>query len=192
MPASRALVPPAPTGILVELPLAPFFLKKFRGAYCDINDLPTLDPELHRCEGVGRTKEGRACQTTCSPFHLTRMRQCRECLPCACAPLPSPSPPTHPPPPQPSCPPPKPPSKPKPHPHPSTSNLVFLKRYDGDVTDLGLTFTITDNVLGRAQEVSWPRFRALEASLVGPCMQRQAADRECNRAMSNRFHTLAV
>ena len=46
--------PPAlPTGILVELPLAPFFLKKFRGAYCDINDLPTLDPELARCvEGV--------------------------------------------------------------------------------------------------------------------------------------------
>lgn len=37
-----------PAGILVELPLAPFFLKKFRGAYCDINDLPTLDPELHR------------------------------------------------------------------------------------------------------------------------------------------------
>ncbi|KAL4436604.1 hypothetical protein ABPG75_003743 [Micractinium tetrahymenae] len=67
-------------GILVELPLAPFFLKKFRGAYCDINDLPTLDPELYR-------------------------------------------------------------------------NLVFLKRYEGDVADLGLTFTITDNVLGRAQEV---------------------------------------
>lgn len=33
----------------MELPLAPFFLKKFRGAYCDINDLPTLDPELYRC-----------------------------------------------------------------------------------------------------------------------------------------------
>lgn len=43
--------PPTPSspGILVELPLAPFFLKKFRGAYCDINDLPTLDPELYRC-----------------------------------------------------------------------------------------------------------------------------------------------
>ncbi|KAI3426511.1 hypothetical protein D9Q98_008876 [Chlorella vulgaris] len=67
-------------GILVELPLAPFFLKKFRGAYCDINDLPTLDPELHR-------------------------------------------------------------------------NLFFLKRYEGDVADLGLSFTITDIVLGVAQEV---------------------------------------
>jgi ubiquitin-protein ligase E3 C len=67
-------------GILVELPLAPFFLKKFRGAYCDINDLPTLDPELYR-------------------------------------------------------------------------NLVFLKRYTGDVAELGLTFTITDNVLGVAREV---------------------------------------
>ncbi len=31
---------------------------------------------------------------------------------------------------------------------------MFLKRYEGDVADLGLTFTITDNVLGRAQEVS--------------------------------------
>ncbi len=35
-------------GILVELPLAPFFLKRFGGAHSSINDLPTLDPELHR------------------------------------------------------------------------------------------------------------------------------------------------
>ncbi|GIL88261.1 hypothetical protein Vretimale_14138 [Volvox reticuliferus] len=34
--------------ILLELPLAGFFLKKFRGARCDLNDLPTLDPELYR------------------------------------------------------------------------------------------------------------------------------------------------
>ncbi|EFN56484.1 hypothetical protein CHLNCDRAFT_57693 [Chlorella variabilis] len=67
-------------GILVELPLSPFFLKRFGGAYCDINDLPTLDPELHR-------------------------------------------------------------------------NLVFLKRYEGDVAGLHLTFTITDDVLGTAREV---------------------------------------
>lgn len=25
-----------------------FFLKRFRGAHCDLNDLPTLDPELYR------------------------------------------------------------------------------------------------------------------------------------------------
>jgi ubiquitin-protein ligase E3 C len=43
-----AELPVRMAGILVELPLAPFFLKKFRGAYCDINDLPTLDPQLHR------------------------------------------------------------------------------------------------------------------------------------------------
>jgi len=51
-----SLCPPLfpPPGILVELPLAPFFLKKFRGAYCDINDLPTLDPELYRCGGLDR------------------------------------------------------------------------------------------------------------------------------------------
>lgn len=35
-------------GILLELPLAKFFLKKMRGAYCDLNDLPSLDPELYR------------------------------------------------------------------------------------------------------------------------------------------------
>lgn len=36
-------------GILLELPLAGFFLKKFRpGAWCDVNDLPTLDAELYR------------------------------------------------------------------------------------------------------------------------------------------------
>ncbi|GIL56261.1 hypothetical protein Vafri_11597 [Volvox africanus] len=34
--------------ILLELPLAGFFLKKFRGTRCDLNDLPTLDPELYR------------------------------------------------------------------------------------------------------------------------------------------------
>ncbi|PSC67747.1 E3 ubiquitin-ligase UPL6 [Micractinium conductrix] len=67
-------------GILVELPLAPFFLKQLRGAACDINDLPTLDPELYR-------------------------------------------------------------------------NMVFLKRYEGDVAELGLSFTITDNVLGTTREV---------------------------------------
>jgi hypothetical protein len=50
-----ALIPlPTPAqamfeGILLELPLAGFFLKKFRaGAWCDVNDLPTLDAELYR------------------------------------------------------------------------------------------------------------------------------------------------
>lgn len=35
-------------GILLELPLANFFLKKFRSSFCDINDLPSLDPEMYR------------------------------------------------------------------------------------------------------------------------------------------------
>jgi ubiquitin-protein ligase E3 C len=35
-------------GILVELPLAPFFLRRLRGGVCDIDDLPTLDPQLAR------------------------------------------------------------------------------------------------------------------------------------------------
>ncbi|KAF5833519.1 hypothetical protein DUNSADRAFT_10170 [Dunaliella salina] len=34
-------------GILLELPLARFFLKKFRGGTCDLNDLPSLDDELY-------------------------------------------------------------------------------------------------------------------------------------------------
>lgn len=35
-------------GILIDVPLAGFFLKKFRGALCDVDDLFTLDPELYR------------------------------------------------------------------------------------------------------------------------------------------------
>ncbi|KAF8071258.1 UPL6 [Scenedesmus sp. PABB004] len=34
-------------GMLLELPLARFFLKKMRGGVCDINDLPSLDPEVY-------------------------------------------------------------------------------------------------------------------------------------------------
>lgn len=33
-------------GILLELPFASFFLKKFRATRCGVDDLPTLDPEL--------------------------------------------------------------------------------------------------------------------------------------------------
>ena len=45
-------------------------------------------------------------------------------------------------------------SRPTPAALPSRSNLVFLKRYEGDVADLNLSFTITDDVLGKAHEVS--------------------------------------
>lgn len=34
--------------MLVELPLAGFFLKKMRNPHSDVNDLVTLDPELYR------------------------------------------------------------------------------------------------------------------------------------------------
>lgn len=30
---------------------------------------------------------------------------------------------------------------------------AWLGRYEGDVSDLGLTFTVTDNVLGKTREV---------------------------------------
>eukprot|EP00879_Flechtneria_rotunda_P028518 GHRR01030643.1.p1 GENE.GHRR01030643.1~~GHRR01030643.1.p1 ORF type:complete len:210 (+),score=78.04 GHRR01030643.1:176-805(+) len=35
-------------GILLELPLAAFFLTKMRGGVCDINDMPALDPEVYK------------------------------------------------------------------------------------------------------------------------------------------------
>jgi hypothetical protein len=35
-------------GVLLELPLAGFFLKKFSGQRCDLCDLASLDPEVHR------------------------------------------------------------------------------------------------------------------------------------------------
>lgn len=35
-------------GMLLELPLAAFFLKKMRGGVCDINDMPSLDPEVYK------------------------------------------------------------------------------------------------------------------------------------------------
>jgi len=34
-------------GILVELPLAHFFLKKFQNQLCDLHDLPSLDPDVY-------------------------------------------------------------------------------------------------------------------------------------------------
>ena len=68
-------------GILVELPLAPFFLKKVRGGTpSDVDDLPTLDPQLAR-------------------------------------------------------------------------SLESLKDYQGDVADLGLTFSLTEKILDKTQEV---------------------------------------
>jgi len=68
-------------GILLELPLAGFFLKKFQSLRRnDINDLPSLDPELHK-------------------------------------------------------------------------QLMFLRSYEGDVSDLALTFSISDSQLGRVREV---------------------------------------
>ena len=34
-------------GIIIDIPLAGFFLKKVRGNRCDVNDLPSLDRQLH-------------------------------------------------------------------------------------------------------------------------------------------------
>lgn len=144
-------LPPPPPGILVELPLAPFFLKKFRGAYCDINDLPTLDPELYRCGAeeraglsvLGEIDHPGSCSVMLASGWSLVARACawwRVLLFALTAPVNQPTWPHIAP---------APPSLVLP-----CSNLVFLKRYTGDVADLGLTFTITDNVLGVAHEVS--------------------------------------
>lgn len=69
-------------GILIELPLAGFFLKKMRNPHSDINDLVTLDPELYR-------------------------------------------------------------------------NLMSLRDYEGDFSDLALTFTTADNHVGHSREVKF-------------------------------------
>ena len=41
--------PTCAQGILLELPLAGFFLKKLLRRGCDLNDLPSLDADLYRC-----------------------------------------------------------------------------------------------------------------------------------------------
>lgn len=46
-------------GILVELPFAGFFLKKFHSLFCTINDLPTLDPEMYQNLMMLRSYPGR-------------------------------------------------------------------------------------------------------------------------------------
>lgn len=81
-------------GIIVELPLAPFFLKQLLRRGVDVNDLPTLDAEHYR-------------------------------------------------------------------------NLMFLRSYEGDVEELSLTFTITQDVYGEIREVSccFPSLERLEARL---------------------------
>jgi ubiquitin-protein ligase E3 C len=35
-------------GMLLEMPLAGFLLKKMRGLRCDVNDMYSLDPEVAR------------------------------------------------------------------------------------------------------------------------------------------------
>jgi ubiquitin-protein ligase E3 C len=45
-------------GVLVELPLAGFFLSKLLGRYNYVDDLPSLDPELYRNLMVLKTYDG--------------------------------------------------------------------------------------------------------------------------------------
>jgi hypothetical protein len=46
------------TGMLVELPFAPFFLSKLLGQQSFLNDLASLDPDLHRNLLFLKTYEG--------------------------------------------------------------------------------------------------------------------------------------
>ena len=45
-------------GILLELPLAAFFVKKLLGRACDVNDLPSLDPQLYASLMALRSYQG--------------------------------------------------------------------------------------------------------------------------------------
>ena len=87
-------------GILLELPLAGFFLKKLLARGCDLNDLPTLDAELYR-------------------------------------------------------------------------SLLLLRDYAGDVEDLALTFTVSNDALGDNSEVRGARGTA------EPCRAARAALCSC-------------
>jgi HECT-domain (ubiquitin-transferase) len=58
-------------GILLELPLAPFFLKKVRGAPCDVDDLPTLDPQLARSLALLKSYPGDDVSELGLTFSLT-------------------------------------------------------------------------------------------------------------------------
>jgi len=51
-------------GMLLELPLAAFFLKKMRGGVCDINDMPSLDPEVYKHLLQLRHYTGKAAEGT--------------------------------------------------------------------------------------------------------------------------------
>lgn len=86
-------------GILLELPLADFFLKKLLLRGCDLNDLPTLDAELYR-------------------------------------------------------------------------SLLLLRDYAGDVEDLALTFTASNDLCGRHVEARAPRPACARAACTRAACRR--------------------
>ena len=71
----------AEQGIIVELPLAPFFLKKLLRRGLDVNDLPTLDAELYRSLMLLREYEGDAedlsLTFTLTEDHLGEIKEVR-------------------------------------------------------------------------------------------------------------------
>ncbi|KAK9821279.1 hypothetical protein WJX74_008357 [Apatococcus lobatus] len=58
-------------GILIDVPLAGFFLKKFRTTLCDVNDLPTLDGELYRNLMLLRDWDGDVTEDFSRSFTIT-------------------------------------------------------------------------------------------------------------------------
>lgn len=59
-------------GMLVELPFAPFFLSKLLGQQSFLNDLASLDPDLHRNLLFLKNYDGVSLPL---PFALHRMRE---------------------------------------------------------------------------------------------------------------------
>jgi len=96
---ARPTRPRARQGILLELPLADFFLKKLLLRGCDLNDLPTLDAELYR-------------------------------------------------------------------------SLLLLRDYAGDVEDLALTFTASNDLCGRHVEARAPRPACARAACTRAACRR--------------------
>lgn len=75
-------------GVLIELPLAGFFLKKMRNPHSDVNDLVTLDPELYRNLMFMRDYHGDfadlALTFTTADSDITHTREVGTCCCCCC------------------------------------------------------------------------------------------------------------
>ena len=128
-------------GVLVELPLAGFFLKKMRNPHSDVNDLVTLDPELYRNLMFMRDYHGDFADLTLTfttaDSDITHTREVGT----------PPAPPPPPPPPPPSPPPAPPPPPPRLLPPPLAVSLLNSKQLHIDHNCSLVHYWVTFSIL---------------------------------------------